>query len=1003
MAAAATSGSVAAESGPVGPTEMEGWLVKRGAFVKTWKRRRFMLRRAVLYYFDEKNNSKGDVNVACGRAEEVDATEYAREKHGPCTFRVTPSHGETPLVVQAASEAERAAWISVINRASQMSIRLRGAVELASGKGRAARFKRRFVSLCGSRLYYFDAEGGKLKAEYELFDGGVDPAPAEGEFALEVRPGIADKGNSKPFLIKLDDATALQTWLKMLKLATAEPLVKPGAAGEASAGVEESKEAPGAAGGAEGDDVPGAEGSAAAAPARKETAAPGSGAATEAAKDEEDEDADEAARREAEEEAARREAEEEAARREAEEEAARREAEEEAARREAEEEAARREAEEEAARREAEEEAARREAEEEAARKRKAEEEAARPEAIPADERHRMALRIRTFALVRTTEPTSAVEYETLAERIKDFSRRAEAALLEAAMRFDSPAEWRDERTFAQRVRAFLVAVGESRNAPAVTEALPEEDEEDEEEDEEAEGGASRQSKPRGGAPASSDQADRATPNGHGGAPPSSAEAGDSVDPAHGAGADGPSGVSPAPSGATAKPLGAADAAAAQAESGAPARRSRASRLMGPPPAAAAAAAAAARTPARDAVAAMADRASSRRSMGSGETTRRGGSTALATAADFADEPVGRDGRTPFEREVRSVIKEMRRARAEIREQEAAARMERLRVQALTARPANEGRRRYGTDHPFADRFRIRVFPSQEGDGDLRIPVILDRRSPEPPPLPALNQWQLRACAACGAAITTGSWRVLTGAEKPARYCSYTELLYCNECFENYVPEAVAAGSGADEGPRTPKLEHAIPWRVVHELSSKKYPVCAAAEAFLRKIWRAPMIDVTAVGVGAAVSGRSLSSSGGGAGRPRGRVVQAARNIQLIVGLRRRAADIAEQIDALLAHRAEAVRREAGWQGDDGDDGDPAEDAGLVGAGGAPLGTEALSQTLRARLPDKFGYFTLTGPELVAPAHYLGISEGRLLTKLEAVVDDMNKALEAARSRAVEE
>ncbi|KAA0159563.1 hypothetical protein FNF28_05815 [Cafeteria roenbergensis] len=930
MAAAATSGSVAAESGPVGPTEMEGWLVKRGAFVKTWKRRRFMLRRAVLYYFDEKNNSKGDVNVACGRAEEVDATEYAREKHGPCTFRVTPSHGETPLVVQAASEAERAAWISVINRASRMSLHLRGAVELASGKGRAARFKRRFVSLCGSRLYYFDAEGGKLKAEYELFDGGVDPAPAEGEFALEVRPGIADKGNSKPFLIKLDDATALQTWLKMLKLATAEPLVKPGAAGEASAGIEESKEASGAAGGAEGDDVPGAEGSAAAAPARKETAAPGSGAATEAAKDEEDEDADEAARREA-------------------------------------------------------------------------EEEAARPEAIPADERHRMALRIRTFALVRTTEPTSAVEYETLAERIKDFSRRAEAALLEAAMRFDSPAEWRDERTFAQRVRAFLVAVGESRNAPAVTEALPEEDEEDEEEDEEAEGGASRQSKPRGGAPASSDQADRATPNGHGGAPPSSAEAGDSVDPAHGAGADGPSGVSPAPSGATAKPLGAAGAVAAQAESGAPARRSRASRLMGPPPAAAAAAAAAARTPARDAVAAMADRASSRRSMGSGETTRRGGSTALATAADFADEPVGRDGRTPFEREVRSVIKEMRRARAEIREQEAAARMERLRVQALTARPANEGRRRYGTDHPFADRFRIRVFPSQEGDGDLRIPVILDRRSPEPPPLPALNQWQLRACAACGAAITTGSWRVLTGAEKPARYCSYTELLYCNECFENYVPEAVAAGSGADEGPRTPKLEHAIPWRVVHELSSKKYPVCAAAEAFLRKIWRAPMIDVTAVGVGAAVSGRSLSSSGGGAGRPRGRVVQAARNIQLIVGLRRRAADIAEQIDALLAHRAEAVRREAGWQGDDGDDGDPAEDAGLVGAGGAPLGTEALSQTLRARLPDKFGYFTLTGPELVAPAHYLGISEGRLLTKLEAVVDDMNKALEAARSRAVEE
>ena len=88
----------------------------------------------------------------------------------------------------------------------------------------------------------------------------------------------------------------------------------------------------------------------------------------------------------------------------------------------------------------------------------------------------------RWFCLVHSLSK----EYETLAERIKDFSRRAEAALLEAAMRFDSPAEWRDERTFAQRVRAFLVAVGESRNAPAVTEALPEEDEEDEEEDEDA-------------------------------------------------------------------------------------------------------------------------------------------------------------------------------------------------------------------------------------------------------------------------------------------------------------------------------------------------------------------------------------------------------------------------------------------------------------------------------------------------------------------------------------
>jgi len=87
--------------------------------------------------------------------------------------------------------------------------------------------------------------------------------------------------------------------------------------------------------------------------------------------------AEEAARKAAEEEAARKAAEEEAARKAAEEEAARKAAEEEAARKAAEEEAARKAAEEEAARKAAEEEAAKKAAEEEAAKK-AAEEEAAR-------------------------------------------------------------------------------------------------------------------------------------------------------------------------------------------------------------------------------------------------------------------------------------------------------------------------------------------------------------------------------------------------------------------------------------------------------------------------------------------------------------------------------------------------------------------------------------------------------------------------------------------------
>lgn len=610
-----------------------------------------------------------------------------------------------------------------------------------------------------------------------------------------------------------------------------------------------------------------------------------------------------------------------------------------------------------------------------------------------------MNLKIRTFVLDFTSATQDATELDKLAGRITALAHRAEGVIMEAGRRFPTPEVWYDEKTLPYRIRGFLFALSQAKVTPAVAAAdpLPEGEEEDEDEDEEDDTAAIGVSTGAAFASRSSLAGGRAPVAAHTvslGFPPLSPAANGSRRPLS---ATPRSAVSASSFGRFSTPTTAAEASAA-ADSSAATAAAAAARSPLPleptPPGALAA-------PAREHLR-TGSQASSVASLGDGErqgTSRRLNPSDFASADDFASEPVGTDGRTAFEREVRSVIKATRTAAEELRAKEAEAKVERMRHLAKHAKPANAGAKRYGEAHPYGAKWPVLVYPSQQGAGDLRLRLNLERRPSQPPSLPELNKWQHRQCAACGEGISTGSWRVMTSSDRPAVWCAFTELLFCKPCFEQWVPESlelaasqtpgvsVSAGASASASSSAGALVHAIPWRVVNDLDAGKHQVCAAARVFLAHLWRRPLVDVTTTGIMA-----SVATSRGRAVAPRGnaKVAQAVRNLQTMVDMRRAAALHADEINAVLDEAAESVRERAGWDVEAlGDAVDPAVEAGLLREDGVALGSLALETAVDNNFPAAFAYFKDSSPTHVAPAHYIGICQGLLTEKLASFVEEM--------------
>ena len=116
----------------------------------------------------------------------------------------------------------------------------------------------------------------------------------------------------------------------------------------------------------------------------------------------------------------------------------------------------------------------------------------------------------------------------------------------------------------------------------------------------------------------------------------------------------------------------------------------------------------------------------------------------------------------------------------------------------------------------------IRHYPAPSEGASVRMSLVLDRRPTEPPRLPALNKWQHRQCAECGAPQTTGLG--LLSSEAHAVYCNYTELLFCGSCMSP-----------------TPR---SIPWRILHKLEDTPMPVSRVAATFLAAIGDAPIVSL---------------------------------------------------------------------------------------------------------------------------------------------------------------
>ena len=130
-----------------------------------------------------------------------------------------------------------------------------------------------------------------------------------------------------------------------------------------------------------------------------------------------------------------------------------------------------------------------------------------------------------------------------------------------------------------------------------------------------------------------------------------------------------------------------------------------------------------------------------------------------------------------------------------------------------------EGHRWGGKDqHPWIAKYPkliLQHYPAAD-DNSIHMKLVLSRRPSSAPDLPALNKWQQRKCAICGATQTTG----LFG--RAAVYCYYLELLVCASDFGD--------------------KKRIIPWRMVHKSDLRPYPVCHAAAQFLDSVWDIPVV-----------------------------------------------------------------------------------------------------------------------------------------------------------------
>lgn len=103
--------------------ERAGWLTKQGDYIKTWRRRWFVLKQGKLLWFKDSAVSRHSPPRGVVSLETCQTVKGAEDVlHRPCAFELSCS-AQAPMYFLADSEKEKEDWINSIGRAIVQSSR----------------------------------------------------------------------------------------------------------------------------------------------------------------------------------------------------------------------------------------------------------------------------------------------------------------------------------------------------------------------------------------------------------------------------------------------------------------------------------------------------------------------------------------------------------------------------------------------------------------------------------------------------------------------------------------------------------------------------------------------------------------------------------------------------------------------------------------------------------------------------------------------------------------
>lgn len=207
-----------------GPDGFQGYMVKRGAIAKNWKRRYFVLQADgyMLYYASsQRKETKGSLKIQGATILRPDVAEYGRAH----SIGIRAASGSAVFLCCATSEADYHLWLEHLSE-------IAGAVSLPTVEegflckmGHAAKgWKKRYFLLNAQSLQYFKNKGDKHCAgEIFLRTGtAITPEPVDSyskDHCFSVTPFQEgrDPKSLRVYVLHADDAADMERWIKAMQ------------------------------------------------------------------------------------------------------------------------------------------------------------------------------------------------------------------------------------------------------------------------------------------------------------------------------------------------------------------------------------------------------------------------------------------------------------------------------------------------------------------------------------------------------------------------------------------------------------------------------------------------------------------------------------------------------------------------------------------------------------------------------------------------------------------